>query len=170
MITVIDNFLEIEIFEKLQEIVFSNAFPWYWSKILRDYDFESSALCDNVDYNYQFFHILYANHKICSDFYEDFIPILESLKVRSLLRLKMNLNPMTNTIIKHGFHRDYPFDDSKTAILYLNTNNGYTEFEDSNEIVESIENRIVIFDAKMRHTGTTCTDTSRRIILNINYF
>ena len=56
-----------------------------------------------------------------------------------------------------------------TAIYYVNTNNGYTEFEDGSR-VESIENRLVTFPSYMKHTGTTCTDQKRRIVINFNYY
>ena len=76
---------------------------------------------------------------------------------------------MKENIIRHGFHVDVPTDyDSKTAILYLNTNNGYTEFENGQR-VESVANRLVVFDSALKHTGTTCTDQKRRIVLNLNY-
>jgi len=169
MIEIIDNFLNFDVFKEMQEIVFSNYFPWHWSKILSDADYKKSASMDSK-YNYQLFHILYANHRICSDFYESFIPVLEALGIRSLIRMKFNLNPITSNIIKHGFHCDYVYDGSKTAVLYFNTNDGYTEFEKEKKIVESLENRIVIFDSKLRHTGTTCTNDSKRIVLNLNYF
>ena len=80
-----------------------------------------------------------------------------------------NCNVRTENIIRHGFHVDVPTDyDSKTAILYLNTNNGYTEFENGQR-VESVANRLVVFDSALKHTGTTCTDQKRRIVLNLNY-
>ena len=56
----------------------------------------------------------------------------------------------------------------KTAIFYINTNNGYTLFEDGTK-VESVENRICIFPYYMKHTGTTCTDKNQRVVININY-
>ena len=46
---------------------------------------------------------------------------------------------------------------------------GYTEFKDGT-IIESAENRLVIFPSDMRHTGTTCTNAKNRIVVNINYF
>jgi len=174
MIKIIDNFLNTEDFKKLQNLVSSNSFPWYWSKILSDYDFGNSTKCNkDTDLNHQFFHVLYINHKISSDFYEHFIPILENLKVRSLLRMKLNLNFKTEKLIKHGFHCDYPYKDSKTAVIYFNTNDGFTEFDTDNKVlksIKSVENRAVIFDANLKHTGTTCTNSPRRIVLNVNYF
>ena len=55
------------------------------------------------------------------------------------------------------------------ALLFLNTNDGYTKFEDGTK-VESIANRMVIFPTNIKHTGTTCTDQQSRIVLNINWF
>ena len=72
-------------------------------------------------------------------------------------------------IIRHGFHVDFSYVGSKTAIYYVNSNNGYTEFEDGTKI-ESIKNRIVIFPSNLKHTGTTCTDRKIRTIVNFNYF
>ena len=61
------------------------------------------------------------------------------------------------------------FDGGTTAIYYVNTNDGYTEFENG-ERVDSVENRLVIFDATMKHTGTTSTDTKFRSVINFNYY
>jgi len=85
-----------------------------------------------------------------------------------LLKAKINLTPKTNTVYEHGFHTDIKEPDVLTAIYYLNTNNGYTAFRDGSKI-ESIANRMVIFDGSTEHSGTTCTDADSRLVLNINY-
>ena len=56
-----------------------------------------------------------------------------------------------------------------TSILYLNTNDGYTQFENGTKI-ESIENRLITFPLSYRHTGTTCTNQPFRAVINFNYF
>jgi hypothetical protein len=56
----------------------------------------------------------------------------------------------------------------KTAVFYLNTNNGYTYFE-NNEKVLSTENTFVEFDSHIMHGGTTCTDQLKRMMINFNY-
>ncbi len=68
-------------------------------------------------------------------------------------------------------HKDYnnPAVDQKTGILYMNTNNGKTIFEDGEEI-ESVENRLIIFPASKFHAGTTHTDTRYRCLINLNWF
>ena len=51
----------------------------------------------------------------------------------------------------------------------MNTNNGYTLFEDGTK-VDSIANRMVVFDGNTKHTGSTHTDDDRfRFVLNINF-
>ena len=69
-----------------------------------------------------------------------------------------------------GFHTDLNF-KCKTAIYYVNTNNGGTIFRiNKKEIkVESEENKIVIFNSKILHAAKSQTDTDTRIVININY-
>jgi hypothetical protein len=55
-----------------------------------------------------------------------------------------------------------------TAIYYLNGNNGYTEFEDGTKI-ETVSNRIVIFDGLKKHRGVSQTDTTFRYVINLNF-
>jgi len=78
------------------------------------------------------------------------------------------MNPRTSKIVEHSFHIDVPF-KCTTGILYLNSNDGYTSFEDGTK-VESVENRFVTFDSGIKHSGTTCTNQKVRLVLNINYF
>ena len=67
-----------------------------------------------------------------------------------------------------GYHIDQSFNNAKTAIYYVNSNNGWTEFE-TGEVVNSVANRIVIFDSNIKHVGYSCTDEKTRVVLNINY-
>lgn len=98
--------------------------------------------------------------------------LLDKLNPTVLYRAKLNLNPNTHEIIEHGYHNDY-FDENEakkflSAVYYLNTNNGYTKFENGT-IVESIANRLVTFNAGIKHTGSSCTDVSYRMVLNLMY-
>lgn len=155
---VIDDFLDFEEFTSLKQVVTGWGFPWFYNKVI-------STLPDDK-YNYQFTHVLYTDFQANSNYFESVIPILSKLNPKALIRVKVNLQPGINEIVENGMHTDV--NDATTAIFYLNTNNGYSKFK-SGEKVESVENRIVIFDSNLEHTGTTCTDTSSRIVLNINY-
>lgn len=162
MIEIRDNFLPKEEFLKIQKIFLSDIFPWYFNNYKIDSNNEEGLN------NYQFTHAFYVNNKIKSDAFKYLENLLKELKVKSIVKLKANLLPKTDIIIKSEFHTDVNF-DCLTSILYINTNNGYTEFENG-RIVESVENRLVTFSSDIKHLGTTCTDNKTRIILNINYF
>ena len=93
-------------------------------------------------------------------------PVLKNIKHKEMKRVKCNLLTKTNKIIEHGFHTDQ--DNGITGILYLNKCNGYTKFKNGKKIL-SEENKYVEFDSKLKHTGSTCTDEMRRIVINFNY-
>ena len=94
----------------------------------------------------------------------------------AIYRIKCNLQVrQPESYIVEGFHSDLSFDMEKdmaakwtTSILYINTNNGYTEFEDGTK-VESVANRVVTFPADLMHRGATQTDEQTRILINFNY-
>ena len=60
------------------------------------------------------------------------------------------------------------YKEHTTFVLSLNTNDGYTEFEDGT-ILESKENSIVIFDGAIKHRSVGQTDENIRVNININY-
>jgi hypothetical protein len=170
-IKVIDNFLSKEIFEGLKQI-FNNEIPWTFSDILD----ENNLICDQK-YNYQYVHSVYIKQEPVSRYFDNVIPLLTKLDARALVRCKVNSISREEEIMVHGFHTDMRYseddptrlDGMKTAILYLNTNNGFTVFEDETKI-ESVANRCVIFPAHYKHSGTTCTDVIRRLAINVVYF
>ena len=70
-----------------------------------------------------------------------------------------------NINLSHDSHTDHRF-PHYTAIYYINTNNGPTTVGDKD--VESIENRLVLFDGLIHHNSNLQTDTAARINININ--
>ena len=85
-----------------------------------------------------------------------------------MLRVKINMEPRTAEHIESLFHTD-TLQHNTTAVYYVNTNNGCTRFKDGTK-VDSVANRMVIFDAQTQHGGVTCTDEHVRVVININYF
>ena len=163
MLKVVDNFLDKEDFMKLQLYMLDpQVFPWYFQNTK---DFE----VDEDLNQYQFTHIFFQDYKPFSDYFHLLQPLLKKLEVKSLIKVKANLNPYSPKLHKGYFHNDTPH-NSLTAVYYLNENNGYTLFEKNNKKVKSEENRIVIFDAKMKHVGTNTTNRKKRVVLNLNYF
>jgi uncharacterized protein (DUF1786 family) len=64
-------------------------------------------------------------------------------------------------------HTDKNFSHT-AALLSLNTCDGYTKFADGTK-VDSIANRVVLFDAGENHCSTTTTNEKARINLIVNY-
>jgi hypothetical protein len=93
-------------------------------------------------------------------------PVLKHIKHKKINRVKANLLTRTDEIIEHGMHTDQK--KGTTGILYLDNSNGYTKFENGKK-VESEENKYVEFDSTIKHTGSTCTDKKRRVVINFNY-
>ena len=167
---IIDNFLSQPLYDSFQQMFSKEIFPWYWNheKTYEDYyppKVNVIPFCTELE-NHQFIHAFYLNNERTSNWNID--PLLQHLNPTTVLRAKANLNVHTDEIVRYGFHIDTQH-ESKTAIYYLNTNNGCTLFEDGTR-VDSIGNRLLIFDSKMLHCGTTCTDQKRRMVININYF
>ena len=113
------------------------------------------------------FHLVY-NHTILSPFYDILHPVCELLSIKSLIRIKCNLYPNTEIIKENGMHIDYPY-LHKIAVLYINSCDGYTKFEDGTKI-DSIANRMLIFDGDKMHTSSTTTNEIARCNINFNYF
>lgn len=103
-----------------------------------------------------------------SEHYSLFGPFWEILEIKSLMRIKMNLYPRTESLVEHEKHSDFPF-THKGAVLSLNTCDGYTILEDGTKI-ESVANRILFFDPSKLHGSTNCTNDKARFNINFNYF
>ena len=170
---VYDNFLTHNEYDSLYNVFGSSMLDWYYNDTIN-----FSIDGDDSDYNFQFTHQIYkfktSGPPELPGFnfsYKELIyPILTKLNAKFLLRMKFNLNVRTNEIDIGGFHQDIPRISTpyKVAVFYLNTNNGYTLFKCGSKI-ESVANRIVIFDGNLEHSGTSCTNQKRRIVLNIDY-
>lgn len=175
MIEVIDNFLDLKSLKTIKQIVESPNFTWTKDEIVASVAVKSgmfNLLCDEK-LNVQFCHKLHRcpytdvetedspHHKLLLAF-------MSKLDIVSIISSKINYNPHYSEVVHHGFHIDNPFTDAMTAIYYINSNDGNTLFEDGTK-VESVTNRLVRFPSSIKHTGSTCTNTHGRYVLNINY-
>ena len=161
-----DDFLEEKEFVPIQKVLMSGQFAWFYMDMIDD--------GEDID-KFQFIHNLYFNHAPTSEFLKTVEPILKKLNPMSLWRIKANLLTRTSKIVENEFHRDQSgvleekLKQWTTSIFYVNTNNGYTEFEDGTK-VESVANRLVSFSGDIKHRGTSCTDEKIRVVINFNYF
>ena len=155
---VYDDFLDSESYENLRKMMMDDS--------LLNWNF-SDGINKPGDGKYQFCHIFYHRYQPRSECWPILIPMIEKIDPSAIVRIKANLNMRTPEIEEYEFHTDV--DDCLTAIYYVNSNNGYTRFEDGTK-VDSIANRMVVFNSNTLHAGCTPTDTLRRCVINFNYF
>tara|TARA_B000000460_G_scaffold232504_1_gene191542 strand:- start:132 stop:668 length:537 start_codon:yes stop_codon:yes gene_type:complete len=169
MIQIRDGLLDDLDLKRLQDILLGHEFPWHFL----DHTIHEGK--DNIN-DYQMTHQFYTNEgfgRPCSNYFDLMMPILIKLNTSILVRIKANLRlvaPQKDMIA--GYHTDIIGEESSkitTAIFYVNTNNGYTLFKDTQKKVDSIENRLVIFPTNTEHCGVSCTDIKQRVVINFNY-
>ena len=153
---IIDNFLNDNDFKLVKDTFQVSNFPWYYTP------FQVKP----GDNSFMFCHLFVNDDKRHSLFTDSMRPFLNKLNIKKLLRIKANLTTKKQVQIKGEMHTD--FKNCTTAIWYLNTNNGYTLFENGNK-VECVENRMVIFDSNLKHCGVESNDSETRIVINFNY-
>lgn len=164
---IIDDLLPQEEFDRLSKFIMGDSIPWYYTEVVKD----EYVNCNSED-NYQFSHTFYIDDQPAPfiDRVSSLVGTIMEMGARSLVRVKANMTLKTDKIIEHGLHVDYPdFGGGKTAVYYVNTNDGYTKFE-SGDTIESVQNRLVIFDGTTMHTGTTCTNQKARYVINFDFF
>ena len=189
-----DNYLKQKDFDVIQELFLGNNFNWFFKYIFYDYDTGFDTAVDRSVLNvidnpntgplamdndkldcFSFIHTFYEGIQPQSPFFDQLIPILELLRPESIKKIRANLITRLPNIVENPFHSDLiELSEEKqkqwmTSIFYVNTNDGYTVFEDGTK-VESVANRMISFPANMKHTGTACTNIQTRILINFNYY
>ena len=175
-IVITDNYLPILKFTPLSDVIFKDdkGIPWYFnSTVVSTAEPKRQMQAKSPG---QFVHMIHLENIPQSALYSDYlIPIMKQLGMPLLYRIKMNLSCRLPEPYHSYFHVDVgnigndTMAQLTTSILYMNTCNGYTEFEDGTK-VESVANRLVTFPANLKHHGTSCTDQKTRIVINFNYF
>ena len=176
---IIDNFLSEEDYEKLNTVIVKSDFEWGKSTILTGGRFQPHKI-----FNIQFVHKFAKVHTKSIDdvlvdhwlkkskHYNIIEPILEKINYSTIIRIKANLTVGMLNPQPSGYHIDVGEGNNVrpgfTGIYYVNTCNGYTLFEDGTK-VQSVANRIVIFDNQLKHSGVSCSDNRYRIVINFNW-
>ena len=160
---VIDDFLDEKYFSSLVTLVTETGWAFQsdiaYPKEHKNWKEENKLFCMT--------HTFYDQNTPMSHLYENIMPLLEKLGANCLIRVKANLYPNTEILHEHPMHRDFSFSHSG-AILSLNTCDGYTKLKDGTKI-DSIANRVLLFDPSEEHCSTTTTNNFVRFNININY-
>jgi len=162
---IINNFLDKDMYKNIKYFLHSEDTPWY---------FKSVDSPHNTKNKNGFFSFCWYNnnrpHHVKYD--EHIVPILEKLNYKSTIQVRANLIFRDKDTVETNYHKDYEHNNSKTAILYFTTCNAKTILNiDNEEIkVDSIENRMLIFNTNIKHKVVYQTDLHKRIVINFNYF
>lgn len=165
---VIDNFLYDEEVERLQnKIIFNLNFPFYLTSQVATKQIDNG----NNHWEWMASNIIYQEDRkdigydvqLYDMIWRIFAPRIDFEK---LLRIKVNFYPYTNIIKEHTQHIDYDF-LHVGAIFCLNTCDGFTKIE--NEKIDSIQNRMIFFDASKMHNSSTTSNAKGRFNLNFNF-
>jgi len=157
---VFDNYFPPDYFYGLKNKVMEENFKWTFGTKLND-----NQTNNNDTY---FVQNIYQNHIPLTFLWEDIAYILDKhLHATGVLRAKANLYLKTPEIVEHAKHVDFDI-PHKGAIIYLNTCDGFTRLDDGTKI-ESVENRLLLFDSSKLHNSTSTTNAIGRYNININY-
>lgn len=175
---VIDNFLSYQDLKIVKNIIIDNEnFSW----LVHDEVTNSEYRDENpeIDYKKQkwnwymshvfYFHIPYSLYydPIFEIFSKRFANARNRIDFKSLIRIKANYYPRTSEVKEHQRHRDYFF-PHKGAVFSLNTCDGFTRMTNGDKI-DSVENRLVIFDPSEYHNSSTTSNSKARFNINFNW-
>jgi hypothetical protein len=160
---IIDNFLDKNIFLNIKNIMESSDFNWFLQKKVNKNHYEN----DLTSYFTHMFFIDHENEFNISKFFNLIIPILTKINMNKLIRIKGNLYLNKENKEIHKKHVDYEFNHGG-AIYYVNTNDGLTILNEKIKI-NSIENRLLLFNPSIPHSSTATTDSKFRININFNF-
>lgn len=170
-----DDFLEPDIFNNLRDLITGNGFIWNYRLGVvakKEWDYEPTE-------DWAFSHLVW--HRTdgvvspqAAELQPLLTPLFRRLDMAYPCRIKFNLGLKRNTNYETGYHTDCgaagkSYFDYKTAILYFDDCNGFTQFEKDGAPVKSKTNRLIIFDGNLKHQGVLQTDTQMRYVLNLNY-
>ena len=168
---IIDNFLNQEELDAVKSNLLSTDFPLYCIGDVSGV--EESLNMRKENWNFYLSHLFFNGDDIKSNYYRDvykmFIPkIKEIYPFKALMRIKLNFYPYNDTLREHPVHADTDY-SHYGALFSLNTCDGYTKLKDGTK-VNSVENRLLLFDAGNPHCSSTCTNKKARFNINFNYF
>ena len=155
---ILPNFLKHYTITELERQIYDVHFPWHYPQAEGEPD--------------QYVNLIYYDHKFSNAMNPMLMrclrAITDQLNAIAILRVKVNATPRNAP--EQRWHTDWQTSTpSKTCVLYLNDNDGYTEFTDGTK-VESVANTAVIFDTNTKHRGVSATNVDRRLVLNVSYF
>ena len=165
---VVDNYLDKDYLQHLKDIMVWGQMPYQLCKTVSG----SERSGEQSQYWYWYgTYVLYKNNEPASPAFDAIKALMQKIiddnYGYAFIRAKANFYPWTKNVFEHGGHTDYEF-PHYGAVLSLNTCDGFTRLHDGTKI-ESVENRMVFFDASKTHNSSTTSNESGRFNINLNF-
>jgi len=156
---VIENFLPNEVFDKIHGLMMGYRFDWH---------FNTFVGTDDDTEDFYFTHNFWEEEQQCSSFFELVIhPIMGKVNFNFMIRARANCYTRKHEHYQNAFHTDQSFPHT-VGLFSVNTNNGYTVFEDGTKH-ESKANTMILFPGEMKHASVAQTDEKLRVNINFNF-
>lgn len=187
-IQVKDNFLPDNVFHPFAMALMSNGLytPADCASYIEESDNSVSSFGENLRTNTSLAETLFSanifyrdmNVIHTSEFWlynpEWFDILKKQLNVKRWMDLRVNCTTGQHKTHTGSYHVDFTFHSGnyKTAILYLNSNNGGTQIrreKESTLFVKSQKNRLVKFPTSTKHAAVWATNAKLRFVLNMTY-
>ena len=159
---IIDNFLSKEFYDFISNELKDLKTPWY---------FQENDV-PGVKNNGFFSFCYYNNFRPMHNMFDSHItPILNRLDVKSCIQVRANLVFRDIDTIECPYHNDNDCLYSTTAIFYLTNCNAQTilKINDKEVCIDSVENRMLLFDTNILHKVKYQTDVHKRYVINFNF-
>ena len=152
-----DNFLPLNDFHAILDIILSRKFEW-------------NVYTDDIDEDLVFFsHYIYRNYGFQSKFHDAIKPLMEILKPHSIVQIRANLYNRTIGEVKE-FEVEHKYKFKHKILLYMiNDNDGYVKLPCGTK-VESKQNRAILLETDQPYIESSCTDDVFRATIQFHYF
>ena len=157
MINVINNFLNNNEFFEIQKLLSSKKFPYF---LTENYKVLTHPIIYKTEY---------------SLFLESLISKLsEKLKVKTILSSETYLIIKDKENLSLNIGKKDPYDislndNSLTSLLYINSNNGYTQILGKDKI-DPVQNRLLTFSSNISYEETTPTNEPFKSVIKLTYY
>ncbi len=174
----LDNFLPENYYQGIYNTINNrDPFPWFLYK-----DVVAKPIIEpkgKRDKDFMFVHMFFQEGTYHSQLYTDIVlPVWNKICEYekhdcTILRAKLNGYVNHYKHVEHDWHVDLDTEiPYKSALYYINTNNGRTDFDDGERghiKIPSVANTIVLAPGDMPHRSVTQTDITMRETLAIVY-
>lgn len=170
---IIENFLDDDLFLKVQSIFLSDSFPWFYHDNI-------SGLNESALGDFGFAHSVFYKEPT-SSVYPIIDPVVKLIcaasKTTNIIKVRADMTVFSTYGHRHQPHLDlhelhtvsilYLTDSDAETIIFKSADINSLKFEEFQRVVPK-KNRLVIFNGNYYHTGHSPASTNRRILLNVN--